>query len=270
MLEDYVLNEMGFLMPIQPDFELKTQYYFEYFDQSRKILFYQFKTKDSLEHSSMKAIPDGCMDIIFWCEKDTYHADICGSVLGSDFITLLSNTEYFGLRFMPTKNLNQVNYSIKEFVGKRIPLTDAIPSVHSPIEKIVSEREFSKRITLFNNLFYPQIFSISDKPLIIKYVIEQIYKAKGNIRMRDLAEDTGFSTRYLRQLFDTHIGMSPKLFCRITRFQSSLHMLHTNKHSEKPNIIMDHGYFDQAHLINDFKSFGYVSPNQYMKQLYSK
>lgn len=257
-------------MPIQPDFELKTQYYLEYFDQSRKILFYQFKTKDSLEHSFMKAVPDGCIDMIFWCDKDTYHADICGSVLESDFITLFSNTEYFGLRFMPTKNLNQVNFSIKELIGNRIKLTDAIPSDHSLLEQIVSESEFSKRITLLNNLLYPHIFSITDKPLIINYVVEQIYKAKGNIRMSDLAEDTGFSTRYLRQLFDNHIGMSPKLFCRIIRFQSSLHMLHNIKHCEKPNVIMDHGYFDQAHLINDFKSFGYVSPNQYLKQLYSK
>lgn len=267
---DYLVNKMDLQMPIQPEFELKTQYYFEYYDQSRKILFYQFKTKDSFGHSGVKAVPDGCIDIIFWSNKDTFHAEICGSVLEANFITLLSNTEYFGLRFLPTKDLNQVNYSTKEFVGKRILLIDAIPSVYSLIEEIISESEFSKRIILFKNLLYPQIFSISDKPLIIKYVLGQIYKSKGNIKLKDLAEDTGYSTRYLRKQFDTHVGMSPKLFCRITRFQSSLYMLHNYKECKKLDVILDHGYFDQAHLINDFKSFGYVSPNQYLEQLYTK
>lgn len=256
-------------MPIQPDFELKAQYYSEYFDQSTKILFYQFKTNNRYAHS-IRAIPDGCIDIIFWCNRGRYHADICGSVLETNFITLLSNTDYFGLRFLPTKDLNQANYSIKEFVSNRIQLTDAIPSVYSFIEEIMSESEFSIRIALFKNLLYPQIFSRNDKPLIIKYVLEQIYKAKGNIKLKDLSEDTGYTTRYLRKQFDIHVGMSPKLFCRITRFQSSLYMLHNNKQCKKLNVILDHGYFDQSHLINDFKSFGYVSPNQYIEQLYTK
>lgn len=78
--------------------------------------------------------------------------------------------------------------------------------------------------------------------------------------MTELANETGYSTRYLRKQFEDHIGISPKLFSQIVRFQSSLNMLLKNASCSVIDVSNENGYYDQAHLINEFKNFGYDTP----------
>jgi AraC-like DNA-binding protein len=78
--------------------------------------------------------------------------------------------------------------------------------------------------------------------------------------MNQLANEIGYSTRYLRKQFETHIGISPKLFSKIIRFQCSLNMLLNNNHYTVNDVIYENGYYDQSHLINEFKDFGYITP----------
>lgn len=107
-------------------------------------------------------------------------------------------------------------------------------------------------------------------PLEHHYAVSTALDAfKGNAAaaVRDIARDTGLSQRRFIEVFKNEIGMTPKLFSRVQRFQQTRATIH--KLEGEPDwagIAMDHGYFDQSHLIRDFHEFSGVTPAAYLRQ----
>ncbi|WP_068983656.1 MULTISPECIES: helix-turn-helix transcriptional regulator [Lysinibacillus] len=247
-------------LPSQPDFEFQTDYYTEQKVRIKpkqpSILFYQFKMGE--ESSQISVIPDGCIDILINC--DQHYGNICGSVTKSRVINLLPNSTYFGIRFLPCLDIKK--FGIKDLTDKEVSLNEMFPVNTNIIEKVVTDESFTERVNIFNEILRSQIFEIDKSSKLIKQALYNIYEKRGNITIAQLAEEVGYSTRYLRKLFEDHIGISPKLFSQIVRFQSSLNMLLRTTHYTLNDVIYENGYYDQAHLIHEFRNFGNMTPYQ--------
>jgi AraC-like DNA-binding protein len=96
--------------------------------------------------------------------------------------------------------------------------------------------------------------------------------------VRDVARDIGLSQRRLIQVFTTEVGLTPKLLCRLLRFQGVRTQVETmggqrfvNAERNASRWAIDwaalacgSGYYDQSHLINDFQEFSGLSPIEYL------
>ena len=80
----------------------------------------------------------------------------------------------------------------------------------------------------------------------------------------DVARQTGFSRRRFIQLFSEEVGLAPKMFCRIRRFQRVLRLIDEVRRVEWADIASACGYFDQAHFIRDFRAFCGLNPSAYL------
>jgi AraC-like DNA-binding protein len=76
--------------------------------------------------------------------------------------------------------------------------------------------------------------------------------------LQTICSHIGLSNRYLHRIFSEHVGISPKTYLMITRFQRSLALL--NKGKSYTAIAYECGYFDQAHFIKEFKNFSGLTP----------
>jgi AraC-like DNA-binding protein len=74
----------------------------------------------------------------------------------------------------------------------------------------------------------------------------------------------GLSPKRFIQLFRDETGFTPKVFCRIRRFQQALDLMERRRIVEWPKVALDCGYFDQAHFIHDFRAFSGINPTSYM------
>ena len=74
----------------------------------------------------------------------------------------------------------------------------------------------------------------------------------------------GLSPRRFIQLFDDEVGLTPKLFCRVRRFQGVLPLIHGGRSADWADLALQCGYFDQAHFSHDFRAFSGVSPTTYL------
>jgi AraC-like DNA-binding protein len=86
---------------------------------------------------------------------------------------------------------------------------------------------------------------------------------RGLIRVANLAAELDLSARQIERLFRDRVGLPPKLFLRIVRFQEVLGSLRSGPaSSSRPwaEIAARHGFYDQAHFIRDFKAFTDQSP----------
>jgi AraC-like DNA-binding protein len=87
----------------------------------------------------------------------------------------------------------------------------------------------------------------------------------GSIRQIQLASSLSH-TRFI-QLFREHVGLTPKLFCRVRRFHALLGQIKKGVPVNWAELAADCGYFDQAHLIRDFRAFAGITPVVYSQTI---
>jgi len=210
-------------------------------------------------------IPDGMQAIFISTES----IQLSGAQAQALDLQIQQSGEYFGIRFYPGAlrhffHLNLAEIS-GEFVDHHYLPCSTLPQLH---ETIYQQNSFSQRANaceqwLLQHLA-PQSFDRFDLAL------KQIYQFTGNIEITRLANTTGISNRHLNRLFQQHTGLSTKAFAQVIRIQSACKQLF---HSPTNSLeIADRlGFFDQAHLLREYKRHLRLNPrslaNRFMSDL---
>jgi methylphosphotriester-DNA--protein-cysteine methyltransferase len=96
---------------------------------------------------------------------------------------------------------------------------------------------------------------------VVRVALQRIARMGGAVRVRDLVDELGVSERRLQQLFLEHVGLSPKQMCRLARFRSVVGRWRERRDSWSA-LALAAGYYDQAHLVNDLRSFTGLTPTR--------
>jgi AraC-like DNA-binding protein len=90
---------------------------------------------------------------------------------------------------------------------------------------------------------------------------------EAGVSVREVARRIGLSQRRLIERFSAEVGMTPKLFARVRRFQRVIALLRDAAASpDWARLALTCNYYDQSHLIRDFRAFGGVTPGEYLRQ----
>jgi len=96
--------------------------------------------------------------------------------------------------------------------------------------------------------------------------MNKIHAAHGKMTVKELAIELRVSERSLHYLFEKSVGVSPKMYVRLTRFHHAFQQLSIMpQHDKLTQLAFDLGYFDQSHFIRDFQKFTAHSPGAYVK-----
>ncbi|WP_118952116.1 helix-turn-helix domain-containing protein [Taibaiella helva] len=95
-----------------------------------------------------------------------------------------------------------------------------------------------------------------------------ILQSGGAISLKELQRQANLSERSFERKFNQYVGISPKLFAKVCRFQSSLSQLKSNRYDKLSDIAYDNGYADQSHFIRTFKEFAGYAPYEFQRQSY--
>ena len=102
-------------------------------------------------------------------------------------------------------------------------------------------------------------------PPAVAYAVDAIARSQGGRPMRDIVDRIGMSPRRFSDVFRDHVGLSPKLFCRLTRFTAALAHMERHAKGDLADAALACGYFDQAHFNHDFRSFSGITPSTYVR-----
>ena len=213
-------------------------------------------------------IPDTCMDIIFETSISQNH---CGSYFctidehshltgGSDSDSAKAST--FAIRFYAW---SAVLFSDCDFRGKKNSAFDSeeffgglrsqlepvlfiIPDLKgkaAAAEKLLIERLHTERI---NNDLMNAVYCMME--------------SDGRAKISDICTYTALSERKLERIFGSHIGVSPKSFCSLLRYQLLWQEMVFSPGFNILDAVEKYGYTDQAHLLNDFRKRHLMTPKE--------
>ena len=97
----------------------------------------------------------------------------------------------------------------------------------------------------------------------VQYGLRELTPPMGVRGVIEVAKETGLSRRRFAQLFREQVGITPKLYCRIHRFQDVLSKIALGTPVDWARVALDAGYSDQAHLAHEFHDFSGISPSSY-------
>lgn len=85
--------------------------------------------------------------------------------------------------------------------------------------------------------------------------------------IKAVAVELGVSDRHLRRVFHEVIGVSPKAFAKLARFRRALTAARANRAASWARIAAGAGYYDQAHLIAEFRAIAGATPRALLGEL---
>jgi AraC-like DNA-binding protein len=99
----------------------------------------------------------------------------------------------------------------------------------------------------------------------VLHALERFTGEPQSMTIAKATAEIGLSPRRFIQIFTEQVGMTPKVFCRVRRFQCALGEIQQSRRPVWADVAYGCGYYDQAHFINDFKAFTGITPGDYLQ-----
>lgn len=226
-------------------------------------------------------VPDGCPELILHLgdpfirvgaggrEERQDAALLVGPLSGPMRLRPPARVATMGVRFRPS--------GLRAFLA--LPLGELLDrSVHPEaiwgraarelLEAIHGARTDEARVLLAEAFLRRLLAEQPEPDPAVAGAVAALLAERGRIRLPALAAACGLGERQLERRFRDAVGLGPKRLARVVRFQEVLRSLGSAEASAaRPDwvsVALDCGYFDQAHLIRDFRDFSGQAPSRFL------
>ena len=101
------------------------------------------------------------------------------------------------------------------------------------------------------------------RPPQIQFALRYFAHNPSIASVAETARQIGWSERRFSQVFREEVGLTPKVWCRVQRFQRAVRQLHAGVDIPWAELALDCGYYDQSHFANEFRAFSGVDVTTY-------
>ena len=131
--------------------------------------------------------------------------------------------------------------------------------INDTIDALANADNNAERKAIAEGFIFSRLNKLK-KPLPIDFVLPDILKYSGMVKIEQLAQNACLSNRQFERVFKERIGLSPKFYSRLVRFTKAWLLRENNPAITWTEIAYECGYFDQMHLIRDFQAFAGTNP----------
>jgi AraC-like DNA-binding protein len=144
------------------------------------------------------------------------------------------------------------------------------------VEQLHDAPDWQARFALLDEVLVRRLDAARPASPDVAWAWRRLVETGGRLPVGELCEELGCSRKHMLRRFNEQIGVAPKTYARVLRFQRAVHMLgHRDGASwldERElgagrwlswgEIALECGYFDQAHMNRDFRQFAGASPGE--------
>lgn len=241
--------------------------------------FWVFESSTQPQHAKERALPDGCAQLIINLREDRHRVydrqDFNRSrttngclVVGpqSEFCVIdsLADISFAGVHFRPGGLYPFFDPPCDELHGEHVPL-DALWGrwAEELRERLLEAETAEERLCILEEALLARARKALVQRPVVTFAIGEFERGPCAQKIAEVAERSGFSPRRFIDLFRQEVGLTPKRFCRVRRFQQALQRMARGLDVRWTDVALEAGYFDQAHFIHDFRAFAGINPSTY-------
>ena len=191
--------------------------------------------------------PDGCVDLFYSRETGV---QAIGTMTTERRFDLTPGSRTMGIRFRPGMAGRLLGVAAGELTDLTVPFADLSGMRARELNSRLSESRFAEEQL---RLLAAALLSPPAAPDRVQRAIEAITASHGTADLAWIARQASLSPRQFRRRCLEESGLTPKHLCRVLRFRHAWSMAERSAGRDWSGIAAEAGYFDQAHLIRDFR-----------------
>jgi len=215
-------------------------------------------------HNSERMLPSGTVEMVF---------DLSGNeavVSGAHSVPAVLDTSQpfsvIGVHFKPGGAFPFFKPPVDELRNIVVPLQALWGNSACDVtELLIEAKTLPQRFNIIESALLNHAARYFNRHPAVDFALNQFEHIMSEPRIGEITEQIGLSSRRFIELFRSQVGLTPKLYCRVRRFQRMLDLIHTTDDVEWTQFALDCGYYDQAHFIHDFQTFSDLSPSEYLR-----
>jgi AraC-like DNA-binding protein len=224
--------------------------------QLEQILYFELANKFDIWHSNGKHQTSDDVNVIGCHSAFAAHAELKAGL--DSFAIFFQPTGFWRLFRVPgSETTNRGGIEGNSVLGSSIRIL---------WNRLGETRSFEDRVGVAENF----LLCLSTRALQlnpITYVAEHVFQQHGAIHIPDLARAAGLGLRQFERRFVRELGISPKVYARVARFQSAVDKKIAQPDTPWVDVAHNFGYHDQMHMIHDFEKLGGDAPAKFLMQL---
>jgi AraC-like DNA-binding protein len=191
--------------------------------------------------------------------------DIWFSGIGETFIDTEAplGSRVIGVAFTPTGAAAMLRLPLRLTANKTGSFEDLIGSeAHLLHQRLLNTPDALHRLLHVEEFLLRRFSSGVEIHPLVSWASQLIASSGGRIRASHLAQESGYSRKHMAMLFKEQIGLVPKALARVHRFQRALNAISACGRRDWCELAIDMGYYDQAHMINEFRDLTGLTPRE--------
>jgi AraC-like DNA-binding protein len=237
-----------------------------------------------LAHEKERLMPNGEPTIIFqlneeririydWRDPSRFetlsHAILAGPRSQPFVIDTAQQNRVFGIQFCPGGIFPFFREPVREFENRDFDLDLMWHSAANELrEQLLEAGSVNAMFRIAETALLARMVRPPELHAAVASAARSFARHPQRAKVADAVENAGMSHRRFLQLFNNQIGMTPKAFSRVRRFQRVLDFVNARPGNTRREIgwvqlALDCGYYDQAHFIHDFQNFSGFTPGVY-------
>lgn len=204
---------------------------------------------------SQRVLPDGCADILFTSASGGASLEAVGVMTRFADVELRPGAEITAVRFRPGMWRGQLAVRAGEITDATVALEDLWGLRARQLRQRLGEaRTVKERLQLLARALRPEC-----EPTAVQRAVAYMEREHGCVAIGDVAREANLSARQFQRLCVQEAGLTPKLLARVLRFRHAAQ--HVGR-GDYARLAAECGFFDQAHLIAEFKRFAGRTPGR--------
>ncbi len=213
-------------------------------------------------------IPDTCMDIIFRYQPEVGWPNACFCTLDESSrlsLRTASTTPTFAIRIYAWPATLFARWN---FTGQKDVVLDArqvFSGLIAELEPLLMETtSLRQRAQISEQALMRRLYDAQPDANLLN-AVHVLLSSSGRARIGDLCSYATLSQRKLERLFQHHLGLSPKSFASLVRYQLLWQDMASHPGFDVQDAVAKFGYTDQAHLLHDFKRRHLMTPAEALR-----
>lgn len=174
----------------------------------------------------------------------------------------------FGIKFQPHGLKRFTTMPMSEIQDSMVAASTVLGKDFVVLEeKVLSSNGHQEKKRLLDAYFI-QILRQEVEPdhLLVQQVLKEIHRLRGQLEITYLMQLFGLGYKRLERLFKKQVGLGPKAYCRIVRFNATLFYQTQQPADNLTALAYTAGYFDQMHFVKEVKHFTNLTPKAFFNQ----